>query len=91
MKVNGSSSMFTMDQVIACTFQINGSGGTVNVLRETGVDADHSRPSAWSSSGPVRVSGIRTQSSVSGSGGGWSRSTSSGPLLRTLFTSGGTG
>ena len=39
MKVNGSNSVFTMDQVIADTFKINGSGGTVNVLRETGVDA----------------------------------------------------
>ena len=29
-----------MDQVIANTFLINGSGGTVNVLRETGVDAE---------------------------------------------------
>lgn len=39
VKVNGSNSVFTMDQVIAQTFTINGSGGTVNVLRETGVDA----------------------------------------------------
>jgi hypothetical protein len=39
VKVNGSSSVFNMDQVIAQTFLINGSGGTVNVLRETGVDA----------------------------------------------------
>ena len=39
VKVNGSASVFTMDQVIAQTFQINGNGGTVNVLRETGVDA----------------------------------------------------
>lgn len=38
--VNGSSSVFTMDQVIADTFKINGSGGTVNVLRETGVDVE---------------------------------------------------
>jgi hypothetical protein len=37
--VNGSTSVFTMDQVIANTFKINGSGGTVNVLREDGVDA----------------------------------------------------
>lgn len=40
VKVNGSDSVFSMDQVIANTFKINGSGGTVNVLRETGVDAD---------------------------------------------------
>jgi hypothetical protein len=39
VKVNGSNSTFSMDQVIANTFQINGSGGTVNVLHETGVDA----------------------------------------------------
>ena len=38
--VNGSNSVFTMDQVIADTFKINGSGGTVNVLRETGVDVE---------------------------------------------------
>ena len=38
VKVNGSASVFTMDQVIAKTFLIDGSGGTVNVLRETGVD-----------------------------------------------------
>jgi hypothetical protein len=39
VKVNGSNSVFSMDQVIAWTFKVNGSGGTVNVLRETGVDA----------------------------------------------------
>jgi hypothetical protein len=39
VKVNGSSSVFTVDQVIANTFQINGSGGTVNVVRSAGVDA----------------------------------------------------
>jgi len=39
VKVNGANSVFTLDQVIADTFLINGSGGTVNVLRETGVDA----------------------------------------------------
>jgi hypothetical protein len=39
VKVNGSSSIFTMDQVIASTFKINGNGGTVNVLRNDGVDA----------------------------------------------------
>ena len=39
VKVNGSNSTFSMDQVIANTFLINGSGGTVNVLREMGVDA----------------------------------------------------
>jgi hypothetical protein len=40
VQVNGSNSVFTVDQVIADTFKINGSGGTVNVLRETGVDVD---------------------------------------------------
>ncbi len=39
VKVNGSSSVFNMDQVIAQTFTINGNGGTVNVLHEVGVDA----------------------------------------------------
>ena len=39
VKVNGANSVFTLDQIIADTFLINGSGGTVNVLRETGVDA----------------------------------------------------
>jgi Putative Flp pilus-assembly TadE/G-like len=39
VKVNGSTSVFNMDQVIALTFKINGSGGTVNVLHETGIDA----------------------------------------------------
>jgi len=39
VKVNGSNSVFSMDQVIANTFMINGNGGTVNVLRESGVDA----------------------------------------------------
>ncbi|MGK2850172.1 MAG: hypothetical protein ACSLFN_04585, partial [Candidatus Limnocylindrales bacterium] len=40
VKVNGSDSVFSLDQIIADTFMINGSGGTVNVLRETGVDAE---------------------------------------------------
>ena len=39
VKVNGSNSVFNVDQIIANTFKINGSGGTVNVLYETGVDA----------------------------------------------------
>lgn len=39
VKVNGSNSVFSMDQVIAYTFLINGSGGTVNILHEAGVDA----------------------------------------------------
>ena len=40
VRVNGSNSDFTMDQVIANTFLIDGNNGTVNVLRETGVDAE---------------------------------------------------
>jgi hypothetical protein len=40
VKVNGSNSLFTLDQVIADTFKINGSGGMIKVLRETGVDAE---------------------------------------------------
>jgi hypothetical protein len=40
VKVNGANSTFTLDQVIADTFLINGSGGTVNVLRQTGVDVE---------------------------------------------------
>jgi hypothetical protein len=39
VKINGSTSDFSMDQVIANTFSINGSGGTINILREVGVDA----------------------------------------------------
>lgn len=39
VKVNGSASAFNMDQVIAWTFKINGSGGTVNIYKATGVDA----------------------------------------------------
>lgn len=38
VKVNGSTSVFNLDQIIANTFKVNGSGGTVNVLREMGVD-----------------------------------------------------
>ena len=40
VKVNGSSSSMDLDQVIADTFLIDGSGGTVNILREMGVDAE---------------------------------------------------
>ena len=39
VKINGSASVFTADQVIANTFKINGNGGTVNILHATGVDA----------------------------------------------------
>jgi hypothetical protein len=39
VKINGSSSVVSVDQVIAYTFKVNGNGGTVNVLRQTGVDA----------------------------------------------------
>jgi hypothetical protein len=40
VQVNGSNSVFSVDQVIADTFKINGSGGTVNVLHETGVNVE---------------------------------------------------
>jgi hypothetical protein len=40
VQVNGSTSEFTVDQVIADTFKINGSEGTINVLRDDGVDAE---------------------------------------------------
>lgn len=39
VKINGSTSAFTVDQIIADTFTINGSGGTINILRRTSVDA----------------------------------------------------
>jgi len=37
--VNGSASQFTLDQVIADTFKVNGSTGTIHVLKRVGVDA----------------------------------------------------
>ena len=39
MKLNGNGGTLIVDQVIADTFTINGSGGTIKVLRNTGVDA----------------------------------------------------
>ena len=39
VKVNGSTSGIQHGPGYRNTFKINGSGGTVNVLRETGVDA----------------------------------------------------
>lgn len=39
VQINGSSSEFTVDQVIADTFTINGSTGTIHILRRVGVDA----------------------------------------------------
>jgi hypothetical protein len=39
VQVNGSSSAFTMDQVIADWFKVNGSTGTIHVLKRVGVDA----------------------------------------------------
>ena len=38
-QVNGSSSDFYMDQIIADTFKVNGSTGTIHVLKRVGVDA----------------------------------------------------
>jgi hypothetical protein len=39
VQINGSSSEFVVDQVIADTFTINGSGGTIKILKRVGVDA----------------------------------------------------
>ena len=39
VKVNGASSAFYLDQVIADSYLIDGNGGTIYVLREDGVDA----------------------------------------------------
>jgi Flp pilus assembly protein TadG len=39
IKLNGNHGTLTVDQVIADTFDINGNGGTIKVLRGTGVDA----------------------------------------------------
>jgi hypothetical protein len=39
VQINGSSSEFIVDQVIADTFKINGSGGTIKILKRVGVDA----------------------------------------------------
>ena len=37
--VNGSSSVLTLDQIIAYTFKVNGSGGTIDILYRDGVTA----------------------------------------------------
>jgi hypothetical protein len=39
VKVNGSDSALILDQVIAFSYTINGSGGTIDVLYRTGVTA----------------------------------------------------
>ena len=39
VQVNGSSSDFTLDQIIADQFKVNGSTGTIHVLKRVGVDA----------------------------------------------------
>jgi hypothetical protein len=39
IKLNGNHGTLIVDQVIADTFDINGNGGTIKVLRGTGVDA----------------------------------------------------
>ena len=39
LQINGASSNFTLDQVIADSFTINGNGGTVQILKRVGVDA----------------------------------------------------
>jgi hypothetical protein len=38
LQINGSASTFTLDQVIADTFTVNGNGGTVKVLKRVGFD-----------------------------------------------------
>ncbi|HTK44224.1 MAG TPA: hypothetical protein VL749_02580 [Patescibacteria group bacterium] len=39
LQINGSSSTFILDQVIADSFTVNGNGGTVDVRRNVGIDA----------------------------------------------------
>jgi hypothetical protein len=39
VKLNGNGGTLTVDQIIAFTYQINGGGGTIDVLRNVGVDA----------------------------------------------------
>jgi hypothetical protein len=39
IKLNGNGGTLVVDQVIADTFDIKGDGGTIKVLRGTGVDA----------------------------------------------------
>jgi len=39
VQVNGSASTFTLDQVVADTFTVNGNGGTVRILKRVGFDA----------------------------------------------------
>lgn len=39
VQVNGSSSDFYLDQIIADTFKVNGSTGTIHVLKRVGIDA----------------------------------------------------
>jgi hypothetical protein len=40
LQINGSASTFTLDQVIADTFTVNGSGGTVRILKRVGFDGE---------------------------------------------------
>jgi hypothetical protein len=39
VQLNGNGGTLILDQVIADTYTINGGGGTIKVLRNTGVDA----------------------------------------------------
>jgi len=39
IQVNGSSSVFILDQVIADTFKVDGSEGTIKILKRVGIDA----------------------------------------------------
>ena len=48
VELNGNGGTLILDQVIADTYTINGGGGTIKVLRNTGVDAHHHRRPASS-------------------------------------------
>ena len=39
VQINGSSSEFYVDQILADSFKVNGSTGTLHVLKRVGVDA----------------------------------------------------
>jgi hypothetical protein len=39
VQINGSDSSMELDQIVAETYKINGSGGTITVTRESGIDA----------------------------------------------------
>jgi hypothetical protein len=39
VQINGSSSEFIVDQIIADTFKINGDEGTIRIMRRVGLDS----------------------------------------------------